>query len=237
MKRWPIFLTLVLLAACAPEYLRWQPGQYRVQKGDTLYSIAFRYDLDYRELARWNGIGTDYLIYPGQALRLQPPGNSGAVAAPARPGSGEVAVAPAGSSGGDDRPRDVVRLPQLGSPAWRWPAGGTLVADYRDRNATGKGIDIGGQVGDPVMAAAAGHVVYSGSGLIGYGKLIIIKHNDEFLSAYGHNSELYVEEGAEVQSGDRIAAMGTGPNRKPILHFEIRRNGESVNPMNYLPER
>lgn len=231
-KRIAVLALLLLTAGCGPEYLRWQPAEYRVQAGDTLYSIAWRYGLDYRELAEWNGVGSDYLIYPGQTLRLSPPRGG----APPRPGSRGTPSGPEHAAASPPE-REVIRLPAAGVQDWRWPANGPLIAGYRDPNATGKGIDIGGSEGDPVMAAAAGRVVYSGSGLIGYGKLIIIKHTEQFLSAYGHNSELYVQEGDEVQAGDRIAALGIGPGQKPMLHFEIRRNGESVDPMNYLPAR
>ncbi len=112
-----------------------------------------------------------------------------------------------------------------------------MIAGFGTNSATGKGIDIDGIVGDDVRAAAAGKVVYAGSGLIGYGKIIIIKHSEEFLSAYGHNDELFVSEGEQVKQGERIATLGRGPESRPLLHFEIRINGKAVDPLQYLPPR
>lgn len=221
-------LIVATLAACSPAYLRWQPQQYVVQRGDTLYSIAWRYQLDYRELAGWNGVGSDYLIYPGQTLHLRPVGSAPPAAGPAQSTS-----TPAEST----TPAATVRLPELGSVTWQWPVAGAVLARFEAANATGKGIDIGGSVGQEIRAAAGGKVVYSGSGLIGYGKLIIINHNGQYLSAYAHNSELYVQEGDAVRGGDRIASMGMGPGRTPMLHFEIRRNGQPVDPLRFLPQR
>lgn len=233
-----ICFVLFTLMACSAQYVRWQPRAYTVQEGDTLYSIAWQHELDYRTLAAWNDIGNNYLIYPGQQLRLSPPAGGTATAGRIEPASRQTPSSqPASRPEPESNPGDTVRLPAVGSIAWQWPAGGPVIADYNAPNVTGKGIDIGGQFSSDINAAAAGRVVYSGSGLIGYGKLIIIKHNEHYLSAYGHNSELYVEEGDEVMAGARIAAMGNGPNRTPMLHFEIRRNGESVNPMDFLPAR
>lgn len=222
---------MLAVAGCAGAY-RWDTGAdpksdgvYEVQRGDTLYSIAWRYGLDYRALAKQNGIGAGFTIYPGQELHLvadaaQTDGATSAAASSSVP----VNVAPA-----------PARPAPLGS--WRWPAAGPLLTGFGDPNATGKGIAIGGSKGDPVTAVAAGKVVYAGSGLIGYGKIIIVKHSDEYLSAYGHNETLYVREGEQVQQGDRIASMGIGPGNKPLLHFEIRVNGEAVDPLAYLPSR
>ncbi|HEX7048419.1 MAG TPA: peptidoglycan DD-metalloendopeptidase family protein [Gammaproteobacteria bacterium] len=222
-------LATLAAAGCAGAY-RWDAGSanpaedqvYEVQRGDTLYSIAWRYGLDYRTLATRNGIGADFTIYPGQKLAL--------VAEARAPQSTPVNVSPSPS-------RVSEPAPPLPQGAWRWPASGAVIAKFGAPNATGKGITIGGVVGDPILAAADGKVVYSGSGLIGYGKIIIVKHSEEYLSAYGHNDTIYVREGEEVRQGDRIASMGTGPGNKPLLHFEIRLNGEAVDPLDYLPSR
>ena len=232
----------VLLHGCGPGAYRWEssalPGNatHEVRRGDTLYSIAWRYGLDYREVARWNGIGAGYLIHPGQVLHLSPQG-----AAPdAAPATRErIVAAPA-----DTRPAPVAvtpteaaaAMPAMSDKAWHWPAKGKLLARFGDA-ATGKGITIGGAVGDDILAAADGRVVYAGSGLIGYGKIIIVKHSEEFLSAYGHNDIIHVREGEQVRRGDRIASMGRGPGNEPLLHFEIRVNGQAVDPMKYLPSR
>jgi lipoprotein NlpD len=122
-------------------------------------------------------------------------------------------------------------------PPWRWPTTGNVVVEFGGRPGSGTGLLIDGRSGQPVRAAAAGRVVYSGGGLIGYGQLIIIKHNDTYLSAYGHNASLLVREGEVIERGQRIATMGEGPGREPRLHFEIRRNGKPVDPRQYLPAR
>lgn len=228
-----VFALATLVAAstaCGPAAYRWDAGRddpredrvYVVRRGDTLYSIAWRYGLDYRDLARRNGIGDGYLIYPGQKLAL----------------IGTRAASTA--AGGTPRHTATEPAPEP-MPAmrgeWRWPADGPLLAKFGDANATGKGIAIGGQVGAPISAAADGRVVYAGSGLIGYGKIIIVKHSEEYLSAYGHNETIFVREGEQVKQGDRIAAMGRGPGNQPLLHFEIRHNGKAVDPLQYLPSR
>ncbi|HEX6929758.1 MAG TPA: peptidoglycan DD-metalloendopeptidase family protein [Gammaproteobacteria bacterium] len=234
-------LLLAALAAggCAGAW-RWDAGRagsqadperdrtYEVRAGDTLYSIAWRYGLDYRELAKRNGIGSGYTIYPGQQLNLL-----GDAAAP----PGRAAQTP--GSPLSTTPVNVAPVPPrpMSDDFWHWPANGKVVAKFGDPDATGKGIAIGGAVGDPVLASAAGKVVYAGSGLIGYGKTIIVKHSDEYLSAYGHNDTIYVREGEQVRQGDRIASMGRGPGNKPLLHFEIRINGNAVDPLAYLPSR
>ena len=128
-------------------------------------------------------------------------------------------------------------VPTQPAPPWGWPAKGKVMVEFGDRPGSGTGILFDGSIGQPVKAAATGTVVYSGSGLIGYGKLIIIKHNDTFLSAYGHNRTMAVKEGDPVKVGQKIAEIGEGPGNKPLLHFEIRVNGKPVNPVRYLPKR
>ena len=223
-------LLLLGLAGCS-SMLSWEPDTYTVKSGDTLFAIAWRYDLDPRDLAGWNHLGSGDLIYPGQTIRLSPPAGwkPGSAA-----GSGRAGTA-RGSSGtvAGAAPRPIVPPPS----AWRWPTEGTLVARFGQSALGGNGIDISGQAGQPVIAAAGGEVVYSGSGLIGYGKLIIVKHNETYLSAYGHNRELRVTEGERVSAGQTIALMGEGPGRKPVLHFEIRQNGKPVDPLRYLPRK
>ncbi len=184
---------------------------------NTLYTIAFRYGRDYRDLARWNRLGDGSLIYPGQAIRLTPPARG---ATPPRQ-SAPVAAPP--------RPAPP--------PAWSWPTPGAVAAGFDEAPGNGAGILIRGDRGQAIRAAADGRVVYSGGGLIGYEQLIIIKHNDTYLSAYGHNASLLVKEGEAVKKGQRIATMGEGPGRLPGLHFEIRRNGKPVDPRQYLPAR
>ena len=128
-------------------------------------------------------------------------------------------------------------MPTQPPPPWTWPTSGPVSVDFGGKPGTGTGILIDGKSGQPITAAASGRVVYAGSGLIGYGQLIIIKHNDTYLSAYGYNASLLVKEGEVIKKGQRIATMGEGPERKARLHFEIRRNGKPVNPRQYLPAR
>ena len=215
----------MLGTACGPSLLWDQPppDQHIVRTGETLFTIAWRYGRDHRNLARWNDLGDGSLIYPGQVIRLT------------RPPAGTTTRAATSTSRPPARP-----LPQFKSqppPAWAWPTNGRIVAEFDGQPGSGTGLTIGGRSGQTVRAAAAGRVVYSGGGLIGYGQLIIIKHNDTYLSAYGHNASLLVREGDIIKKGQRIATMGEGPGQKPRLHFEIRRNGKPVSPRRYLPAR
>lgn len=232
-----------------------------VARGETLYGIAFRHGLDYREVARWNGIAAPFTIYPGQRLRLQPPGSQATASrpsAPSRPARGQSAARPAPAASGTPAtgaaPAPAV---QSGTPAtstrpsasggtpvvasgpigWRWPAEGQIVGRFAAGDPTRQGIDIAGQAGQEVRAAADGVVVYSGSGLVGYGELVIIKHSDEWLSAYGHNRRRLVEEGQSVSGGQQVAEMGRSGASRDMLHFEIRRNGRPVDPLQHLPQR
>lgn len=223
------------------------PGQYTVKPGDTLYSIAFRYRLKFQDVARWNQIGESYLIRPGQVLRLTPP----------------PVVAqntPRGTTGGSrttptrptTRPRQGSATPQTRRPSastsspqttparrtgpvqWRWPVAGAVAKPFTEAR---QGIVLAGKSGDGIRAASAGEVVYSGTGLQGYGKLVIVKHSETYLSAYGYNSAVLVEEGAQVSAGQQIARMGLGPGGTPALRFEIRREGRPINPVSQLPQR
>ncbi|HLT89805.1 MAG TPA: peptidoglycan DD-metalloendopeptidase family protein [Woeseiaceae bacterium] len=224
------------LAACGSSPRPERSRDYHiVRSGETLFTIAWRYGKDWRELARWNDLGDGSLIFPGQLIKLYPPpgGAQAAATTPARRETAPAATpAPAKRS---DAPASLPALPSEPPPAWVWPTAGQVVVPFGERPGTGTGVLIGGKHGQPVRAAAAGRVVYSGSGLIGYGQLIIVKHNDTYLSAYGHNASLLVQEGETVGRGQHIATMGEGPGREPRLHFEIRRNGKPVDPLDYLP--
>ncbi|MDZ3822631.1 MAG: peptidoglycan DD-metalloendopeptidase family protein [Pseudoxanthomonas sp.] len=294
-------------------------GGHQVARGETLYSIAFRNGLDWRDLAAWNGLAAPYTIFPGQRLRLAPGGAGTAVAAgpgtrPVAAGGGQprapapppgaappaASAPPAGQPPDPDRivpvtadsppPRPVDATPAAGQAApapasgrtpepvpapaptapvaavpprasvgpppgqstqapipgasaavagirWRWPTQGEVIKRFSDGDLARQGIHIAGRSGQAVVAAADGEVVYSGSGLRGYGELIIVKHSPEFLSAYGHNRVRLVNEGQRVQAGQPIAEMGrTGADRDK-LHFEIRRNGRPVDPQQFLPRR
>ena len=221
----------VLQSACGSAVRRdHSPDTYHVvRSGETLYTIAWRYGRDYRDLARWNRLGDGSLIHPGQLIQLNPPSG-------ARPAASVRQTA--GSDTSPSRaPEPLPSIPAEPPPALAWPTAGQVVVEFGGRPGSGTGVLIDGRAGQPVRAAAAGRVVYSGGGLIGYGQLIIIKHNDTYLSAYGHNASLLVREGEAIEKGQRIATMGEGPGREPRLHFEIRRNGKPVDPRQFLPAR
>lgn len=202
---------------------------HTVSKGDTLYSIAWRYGYDYKTLASLNRIKSPYIIHPGQVIRLLPAKRSAAVQPPP--------VAEKRSRPSDKPVAGPGTRNRAGSPAsaihWQWPARGRLLKSSSP--TTQKGISIGGRTGQKIVAAATGKVVYSGSGLRGYGNLIIIKHNDTYLSAYAHNRKLIVKEGETVMAGQQISTMGLDGKGAPVLHFEIRKNGKPVNPLERLP--
>jgi len=213
-------LAVACLAACGGGSRRAPPATYVVRPGDTLYAISWRHGLDYHEVARLNGIGPDYRIDVGQVLRLSAAAT--AVAAAPRP------AAPA--------PTPPAPLPVTPAPHWQWPADGAAGPSVHQPNG-GMGLEIAGHPGDAVRAAAAGRVVYTGSGLRGYGSLVIIKHDEAWLTAYGYNRELAVHEGDSVRAGQRIAAMGESPTHRAALYFEIRLNGRPVDPAGALPPR
>lgn len=232
---------------------------HTVNRGDTLYSIAWAYGVDYRELAAGNGISEPYTIYPGQRLDVRLSSKRGAAEGATRsPGAPTrtVTTAPKRSANTTAAPKTVRSSPGVETqtprpsaksstrkpPAptratkikhWTWPAKGQIVTDFASSGR--KGVDISGRLGQPVVAAADGRVVYAGGGLRGYGELIIVKHNKRYLSAYAHNNRILVKEGDEVKIGQRIAEMGSTGSDSVRLHFEIRRDGKPVNPVRYLP--
>ena len=305
-----LLLIALLAVACTPTLVNFAPRVHVVQSGETLFSIAWRYQLDVRELVLWNELENPNLILVGQRLLLTPEGLAGTQAAnagqtpgappassgqtgsaqtgptqppvaapptasessgagssatpaprqqaavpavptpvptpspppaPVRTAAGSMGAVPASSDQtATSRPPPAPHAQQpslavLPAPTWQWPIRGPVVSPYGAAQGTGSGIGIGAQLGADIRASAAGQVVYAGDGLAAYGNLIIIKHNDTFLSAYGHNDELVVGEGDEVEQGDVIAKMGMGPERQPQVHFEIRRNGTPVDPLGRLP--
>jgi len=311
MKYLAIILFILLFAACAPLPHRWNPHDYTVKSGDTLYSIAWRYEKDFQQMARinhlsapyaiypgqrlrmdtsatvradksnknnitplasnsarvqkkkksnkshsirvkknetlyaialregyrlkqlaqWNHLSSPYIIYEGQKLRLYPDAHT--IHKPVRIKSApKITIAsnlPSANS--------VINKSELNTPIkqWNWPTKGPVIQTYKKNEPSRKGIAIKGATGQPIKAAAGGTVVYSGNGLINYGNLIIIKHTHSFLSAYAYNQLLLVKEGDFVKQGQTIAKMGNF-NSKPLLHFEIRKNGKPVNPLKYLPK-
>jgi lipoprotein NlpD len=174
------------------------------------------------------------VIYAGQRIRLGPTPRAASRPQPPAPAASQRT---AGSQGTAARPAPAPPPPVLPPPAWRWPTAGPVVSTFGSNAGIATGISISGRAGQSIEAAAAGRVVYAGSGLMGYGQLVIIQHNDTYLTAYGHNQRLLVEQGQSVTSGQRIAEMGLGPQREPRLHFEIRRNGTPVDPLQFLAAR
>ena len=224
-----------------------KPGYYTVKPGDTLIRIALENGQNWRDIARWSNVENPNRIEVGQVLRVAPPAaDAGGVstkpvatakvesrpldskpavpaAAPAAPAASSAAVPAATTSGGDD---DV---------AWAWPAAGGVLAGFDEQR--NKGLDIGGKAGDPVYAAADGRVAYAGSGLRGFGNLVIIKHNATYLTAYAHNQALLVKEDQVVRKGQKIAEMGSSDADQVKLHFEVRKQGKPIDPARLLPAR
>ncbi len=256
----------------SPRNKDWRPEVHVVQKGDTLYSIAFNYGFDYHELAELNGIQDPSVISIGQEIRLFP-GRSktfspvapvevkpienlvkdqpklakyiySAVAMaqidkvqeqkPATTVAVESIPKPEVASSKADAAEDTTDDSEEPALEWAMPAKGKLIGRFSE-TANRKGIDIAGKLGQPVLSSASGKVVYSGSGLRGYGKLIIIKHNKTYLSAYAHNDKILVKEGQSVTRGQKIAEMGKTDASQVELHFEVRRYGKPVDPAKYLP--
>ena len=238
-----------------------KPGFYTVRAGDTIMKIATEVNQPWREIARWNNLENPNQIEVGQVLRVVPPPGStppvtvvteparpGAAASPAAPAPGRppvpvatqttpgVAAAPAPAPA-PAAPAASAAPPSAGADDvdFIWPANGPMIAGFDE--AKNKGLGIGGKAGDPVLAAADGRVVYAGAGLRGYGNLIILKHNNTFLTAYAHNQTLLVKEDQTVKKGQKIAEMGSTDADRVKLHFEIRRSGKPVDPARYLPSR
>lgn len=221
-------------------------GWYQVKPTDTLYSIAWRYGLDYKALARWNQIDVNAVIFPGQQLLLIDSGNKN---------SQESTVSESTTGSATKKSQEVVvpadkiknSTPTVNTTAsassnrdpveWLWPTEGKLLNTFSAKELDRRGIDIEGNPGQKIYAVANGKVVYSGNGLAGYGNLIIIKHSDTYLSAYAYSQERLVKEGMTVEAGRVIAKMGIHKSRTARLHFQIRKDGKSVDPLRYLPKR
>ncbi|MDR7022932.1 peptidoglycan DD-metalloendopeptidase family protein [Pseudomonas peli] len=236
-------------ASQAPQRQPVSSGQYQVQRGDTLYSIAFRFGWDWKALAARNGIAPPYLIRVGQIIRFdgQPASRPPVVA------TAPVVSTPSGRPSTPIQTRPVQTQPpapvkttpavtalpptQRSASGWLWPSNGAVIGRFSSNGSLNKGIDIAGELGQPVLAASDGSVVYAGSGLRGYGELVIIKHSDTYVSAYGHNRRLLVQEGQKVKAGQKIAEMGSTGTDRVKLHFEVRRQGKPVDPLQYLPRR
>lgn len=283
----------LLLSACSSTRPSWDPSDYTVRSGDTLYSIAWRYELDPEDLARWNNLSDSSFIRPGQRLHTRGGARGGSASPGAQTyragsepttevivvGRGDTLYALARQHRVDVK--QLISINRLKSPyllhpgqkiytrstavpdtanhastsvsvppaiaapdtepnypdtvRWRWPMKGKIISGFNSRSGDAKGINIAGREGAAVHAAAAGKVVYSGNGLISFGNLVIIKHNDAYLSAYAYNRKLVVAEGALVKAGQKIAETGKTDANGPVLHFEIRKHGKPVDPLRHLP--
>ncbi len=222
-----------------------KPGYYVVRPGDTLMKIATEVNKPWRDVARWNNLDNPNVIEVGQVLRVVAPVGAPVADAPraaAKPPapaatSAAPAVTPAPSAAAAPAPAAPPAVPSAGADDvdFIWPASGPTIAGFDE--AKNKGLGIAGKAGDPVLAAADGKVVYAGAGLRGYGNLIILKHNNTFLTAYAHNQTLLVKEDQNVKKGQKIAEMGSTDADRVKLHFEIRRAGKPVDPARYLPAR
>ena len=233
-----------------------KPGYYSVKSGDTLIRIGMDNGQSWRDIARWNNIENPNLIETGQILRVTPPEETGVVVRPVSstnvvtspaPANTASAPAPASNTASVRPPASAANPPNASTPAnnlantdsaeetvsFQWPTRGNVLAGFDE--VKNKGIDIAGKAGDPVLAAADGKVVYAGSGLRGYGNLVILKHNNTYLTAYAHNQSLLVKEDQAIKRGQKIAEMGNSDADQVKLHFEIRRQGKPVDPAKYLP--
>jgi lipoprotein NlpD len=227
-----------------------KPGYYTVKAGDTLFRIALDSGQNWRDVQAWNNLTNPNALEVGQVLRVQPPGTSTAAAAPTGPTTSPVTSSgvasrpltestppPAASNSPTPPPAPAPAPPSAGNDeiGFIWPAQGTVITPFDEAN--NKGVSIAGKVGDAVVAAADGRVVYAGAGLRGYGNLIILKHNNTYLTAYAHNQALLVREDQAVRQGQKIAEMGSSDTDRVKLHFEVRRLGKPVDPMGHLPKR
>ena len=223
-----------------------KPGYYTVKPGDTLIRIALDTGQNFRDIVRWNNLENPNLIEVGQVVRIVPPGidNTQVVTRPVTSGSAvtTTAAGPLRPASAASAPATPVATASSSPPAaneddiaWIWPAQGKLIAGFDE--VKNKGFDIDGKAGDPIIAAGDGRVVYAGAGLRGYGNLIILKHNNTFLTAYAHNQTLLVKEDQSVKKGQKIAEMGNSDADRVKLHFEIRRQRKPVDPAKYLPAK
>jgi lipoprotein NlpD len=214
-----------------------KPGYYTVQRGETLTRIGLDNGQSWRDLARWNNLTNPDLIEAGQVLRVAPPGAAveaqGVVVRPVSAG-GESSPSVSAAKPSPTPTQAATTLADEGL-GFIWPSNGPLIGGFDE--AKNKGIDFAGKAGDPVLASADGQVVYAGAGLRGYGNLIILKHNNTFLTAYAHNQKLLVKEDQKVRKGDKIAEMGSTDADRVKLHFEVRRQGKPVDPAKFLPAR
>ncbi|NIF78364.1 peptidoglycan DD-metalloendopeptidase family protein [Paraburkholderia sp. Cy-641] len=231
IKRFACASLLALLAACGSAPVG--PGYYRVERGDTLSKIARSNRQSVQSIARWNNLTNPDSIEVGQVLRVAPPGGAASTSGAVRSGGGNGSAS--ASTAPRPAPADNAPATAPASISLVWPVDGTVIRRFDGANS--KGIDISAAAGTPVVAAASGTVVYAGNGLRGYGNLLILKHNADYLTAYAHNRVLLVKEGESVKRGQKIAEMGDTDTDRVMLHFELRYQGRSIDPSKELPPR
>ena len=193
-----------------------RPAYHVVGSGEGFYTIARKYGLDFKKLAAWNNMSTNDVIFKGMKIKLYPPKNT--------------------SPSSSNTTNGVSTSSSASTLNLQWPLRGRIINKFNANDNTVKGIDIAGQAGQRIKASASGKVVYAGSGLVGLGNVIVIKHNETYLTAYGYNEKLLFSEGASVKQGQDIAIIGIGLDNQRMLHFEVRKNGKPVNPIGYLPK-
>jgi len=249
----------LLSCSWVPESFEITPSQYIIRRGDTLFAVAWRFDLEMKTLASWNGLSSPYVIQAGQRLHLRPPPDYRKPVIPNQKRTPQEITKPPviaqtkpqkpPSKTKSTTPKPAIKKspPKTSAPVeaypgnnavnWGWPTEGKIVAEFLANGVGKTGINIQGKMGQSVVAAASGKVVYSGNGLKGYGELIIIKHSEDLLSAYAYNRKRLVTEGSWAKKGQRIAEVGGRGKDLSVLHFEIRKKGKPVNPLKYLPPR
>jgi len=248
-------LSIILVSSCSSNNLApvsergsaasWRPNEYLIQRGDTLYSIAWEFGLNYKDLARWNRLSSPDKIIAGHHLRLSAPATSKRAKPATTKRATKVARSPPQRTSKVPVTKKPSKKRQVKKPAtrsstqikWQWPTTGKLAATYSPTLGHNRGLNIAGKLNQPIKAAASGVVVYAGEGLQAYGRMIIIKHSERYLSAYANNHVMNVREGQRIKSGQTIARMGRRIDGRTMLHFEIRRNGKPVDPQKYLPKR
>jgi lipoprotein NlpD len=226
-----LLLALLLLGSCQSSHTSTPSRYHTVEKGETLYSIAWKYGKDYRSLARANRIVAPYTIFIDQKIAIRGRKSSNT------PDGVTVTKSqskPRSQQSDSKIVKEAVKETSV-PPKWDWPLRGEVLGDFSLVGKVNKGIDIAGKPGSGVKAAADGVVVYAGSNLRGYGKLVIVKHDHQFLSAYGNNYSIRVDEGKKVKAGDVLGRVGSSESNIEMLHFEIRKDGIPVNPVDYLP--
>lgn len=218
--------------------VRSAPTSYQVRSGDTLFAIAWRFGWDYKKLAKVNAIASPYTIYVGQNLvfsEINANLNKKTLSSVSKPKVTPKNVVKKVSTIRTNSLNNKQKI-DTGSVKWQWPLRGSVVQKFASKGVISHGIEVSSRLGNSVKAASSGIIVYAGSGIQGYGNLVVVKHNETFLSAYAYNSRILVTEGAQVNAGQVIAEVGKGPQLDPRLHFEIRKDGKPVNPLQYLPK-